>query len=130
MEFTEGPCSFLLSLCAPPPPQLPLSLQIHQLQHLHHLILLSASSAPPSPPGEEHRGPPLDHVDELVDARPAALALPVRLVQEQRLEELLPQPLVLQHRHRRLREPGHTDRDILACSPGCPRCGRRSPCCW
>lgn len=42
--------------------------------------------------GEENLGPLLDDVDELVDALPASLTLPVRLVQEQRLEELLPQP--------------------------------------
>lgn len=56
--------------------------------------------------GEEHLGSPLNHVDQLVDALPAALALPVRLVQEQRLEELLPQPPARQHRHRLLWEPG------------------------
>lgn len=52
--------------------------------------------------GEEDLRPPLNYIDELVDALPAALALPVCPVQEQRLEELLPQPLVLQHQHRLL----------------------------
>lgn len=45
--------------------------------------------------GEEDLGPPLNYIDQLVDALPAALALPVCLVQEKRLEELLPQPLAL-----------------------------------
>ena len=58
--------------------------------------------------GEQDLGPPLDDVDQLVDALPAALALPVRLVQEQRLEESFPQPPAPQHRHRLLREPGQT----------------------
>lgn len=47
--------------------------------------------------GEESLCPSLDHINQLVDALPATLALPVCLVQEQRLEELLPQPHALQH---------------------------------
>lgn len=58
--------------------------------------------------GEEDFGSSLDDVDQLVDASPAALALPVRLVQEQRLEEFLPQPVAPQHRHRLLWKPGKT----------------------
>lgn len=61
--------------------------------------------------GEQDFDSLLDHVDELVDALPAALALPVRLVQEQRLEESLPQPHAAQNRHGLLRKPaedGHT----------------------
>lgn len=60
--------------------------------------------------GEEDLGSPLNYIDELVDAPPAALALPVRLVQEQRLEEPLPQSPVLQHQHGRLWESGESGR--------------------
>ncbi|KAA8588636.1 hypothetical protein FQN60_009981, partial [Etheostoma spectabile] len=44
---------------------------------------------------EEDHGPPLNYIDQLIDALSAALALPVCLVQKKRLEELLPQPLAL-----------------------------------
>lgn len=47
--------------------------------------------------GEENLGPPLDNIDQLVNALPAALALPIGLVQEQRLQELLPKPHAPQH---------------------------------
>lgn len=40
---------------------------------------------------EENFGSPLNDIDQLVDALPPSLALPVTLVQEQRLEELHPQ---------------------------------------
>lgn len=59
--------------------------------------------------GEEDAGPPLDHINQLVDALPAALALPVCLVQEQRLQQLLPQPPAPQHRHGLLRKPRRTE---------------------
>lgn len=47
--------------------------------------------------GDENRGSLLDDIDQLVDALSASLALPVILVQEQRLEELLSQLRALQH---------------------------------
>lgn len=47
--------------------------------------------------GKEDLGSPLNDINQLVDALPAALALPVCLVQEQRLEEFLPQSHALQH---------------------------------
>lgn len=55
--------------------------------------------------GEQDFDSLLNDVDELVDALPAALALPVSLVQEQRLEESLPQPHAGQNRHGLLRKP-------------------------
>ena len=58
---------------------------------------------------EEDLGPPLNYIDQLVDALPASLALPVCLIKKQRLKELLPQPFALQHRHRRLWEPRKTE---------------------
>lgn len=65
---------------------------------------------------KEDTGSPLDDVDQLVDALSAALALPVRLVQEQRLEELLPQPPALQHRHGLLWKPGNTESEEEVCN--------------
>lgn len=56
--------------------------------------------------GEENLGPPLDNIDQLVNALPAALALPIGLVQEQRLQELLPKPHAPQHWHGLLWKPG------------------------
>lgn len=55
---------------------------------------------------EENFGSLLNDIDQLVDALPASLALPVTLVQEQGLEELHPQLWALQHRHRLLWKPG------------------------
>lgn len=59
---------------------------------------------------EEDLRPPLDDVDQLVDTLSATLALPVRLVQEQRLQELLPEPSAAQHRQRQLRKSAGTVR--------------------
>lgn len=55
--------------------------------------------------GKENLSPSLDDINQLVDALPTTLALPVCLVQEQRLEELLPQPHALQHWHCLLWKP-------------------------
>ena len=55
--------------------------------------------------GEQNFGTPLDHVDEFLDALPATLALPVHLIQEQRLQQPLPQMLPSQHGHRLVWEP-------------------------
>lgn len=74
---------------------------------------------------EEDTGSPLDDIDQLVDALSAALALPVRLVQEQRLEELLPQPPALQHRHSLLWKPGNTEGEEEVCSHVGFRCMAR-----
>lgn len=67
--------------------------------------------------GEQDFDSLLNDVNELVDALPAALALPVRLVEEQRLEEPLPQPHAGQNRHGLLRKPaedGHTHTEECA----------------
>lgn len=74
---------------------------------------------------EEDTGSPLDDIDQLVDALSAALALPVRLVQEQRLEELLPQPPALQHQHSLLWKPGNTESEEEVCSHVGFRCMAR-----
>lgn len=54
---------------------------------------------------EEDFGPPLNDIDQSVNALPAPLALPVSLVQEERLEEPHPQLWALEHWHRLLRKP-------------------------
>lgn len=57
--------------------------------------------------GEENLGSFLDDINQLVDARPASLAFPVQLIQEERLQEFLPQLPAPQHRHGLLRKPGN-----------------------
>lgn len=58
--------------------------------------------------GEENFGSSLNNINQLVDALPTALALPVRLVQEQRLEEFFPQPPALQHWYCLIWKPRNT----------------------
>lgn len=55
--------------------------------------------------GEEDLCSPLDDIDQLVDALTTPLAVPVCLIQEQRLEEFLPQLPGPQHRHSLLWKP-------------------------
>lgn len=55
--------------------------------------------------GDKDSGSLLHHVNELLDAWPSSLTLPVNLIQEERLEELLAQVLALQHRNGRVWKP-------------------------
>lgn len=80
------------------------NLHEHKL-HKHHELFIrflnnKCSKSGPSlvhsgPTGvdvsQENLGPPLDDIDQRLNAQPASLALPVLLVQEERLQELHPQ---------------------------------------
>lgn len=55
--------------------------------------------------GDKDSGSLLHHVNELLDAWPSSLTLPVNLIQEEGLEELLAQVLALQHRNGRVWKP-------------------------
>lgn len=60
--------------------------------------------------GKKNPHPPLNDIDQLVDAVSAALTFPVCLVQEERLEEFLPQLSAPQHWHCLLWKPGQTQK--------------------
>lgn len=55
--------------------------------------------------GDKDSGSLLHHINELLDAWPSSLTLPVNLIKEERLKELLAQVLALQHRNSRVWKP-------------------------